>query len=167
MRHDDDRQLLTRKELAVLLEKNLRTIAKWKDEGLPVAKRGRGGRPSLYDEAEVRAWVQVREENARQAGTADPALERALKDRAQRALAEQLFQIRARTLLPADEVERALAAKIAGARALILTSYTSAADRIFSAAHNGGGVSMVERELKALANEVLQELADQRIDGAA
>lgn len=154
----DDAALLTRRELSELLSVHPMTVTKWERDGLPIAQRGRKGKPSYYREVEVRAWLQAREEAAQQVGPVDGAMERALKDRWDRMLKEQTHAVRARKLLPADEVERAWAAEIAGARALILSSYTAAADRVFRAA-TLDGLGGVERELKAVAFTVLRELA--------
>lgn len=153
-----DRELLTRKELAVLLEKDPRTLSKWQDEGMPVARRGRGGRPSLFDEAEVRAWIQAREEVARDNGIVDVNEARARKEHWQACLAEQLHAMRARTLLPAGEVEQAWASEVAAARNVLLAAAVSRADRVFRAG-TLEGLPGVERELKAMVHEALRELA--------
>lgn len=146
---------MTRLQLASRLRKDPRTIAKWLEEGLPVARRGRGGRPSLYDAKSVRAWVARRETTA----NGEPvARERDRRDRAQALLAEQLHDLRARRLLPVEEVERVWVAEVAAVRAIILASYTTHADRVHRAA-TLDGLAGVERELKALAYEVLRELA--------
>ena len=104
--------LLTRRELAALPDLpgqdgpvHMQTVTKWEREAMPVAERGRRGRPSRYDEAAVRAWLQVREETAK-AGAPDLARERARKERAQAVLAEQLYAVRAGKLVDAATVER-------------------------------------------------------------
>lgn len=152
------RALLTRLELAAALGCDPRTIAKWLELGLPVARRGRGGRASRYDEAACRAWKTARDEDSHRAGALDPIQERAKRERAQALLAEQMFEVRAKRLLSADDVERVWQAEIAGARALILSSYTGASDRVYRAATTDG-LAGVERELRALAHAVLRELA--------
>lgn len=150
--------LVTRQELAQLLGVNPRTVAKLLEEGMPVARRGRGGRPSLYDPAKCLEWKDARDQVAGLTPANLVAQERARRERAQAMLAEQMLAMRAGKLVDIDEVTRRWAAEIAGARAVILQSYTVAADRVFAAAQQDG-LAGVERELKALAHEVLRELA--------
>ncbi len=153
-------ELLTRRALAEKLGCHMMTITKWEREGLPVEKKGAKGKPSLYDEVAVRAWLMAREAVANDPeGPLDLVQERAKKERWQGLLAEQTFKVRERLLLPAAEVEKIWLAEITGVRAVILASYTSDADRIFRAA-TLDGVAGVERELKDLAERVLRELAN-------
>lgn len=136
------------------------TVTKWERDGLPVAARGGRGKPSLYDEVAVKAWLLARESAAKNADAPlDLAQERARKERWQGLLAEQTFKVRERQLLPVVDVEKAWVAEITAVRAVILASYTADADRIFRAATLDGVVG-VERELKDLAERVLRELAN-------
>lgn len=132
------------------------TIVKWEKEGCPVARRGRRGIPSLYSEADVRAWLQAREASA-PGGATDLIRERANKERWQGQLAEQQFLVRQKQLLPAADVERAWSAIVAACRAVILNSYSAGADRVFRAASTEG-LAGVEREMKAIAFGALREL---------
>ncbi len=150
---------MTRRELAAALKCDMRTVAKWQEDGLPVATRGRGGRPSLYSEADVRAWLKAREEVSKHSGLVDVAQERARKERARAILDEQLYQQRAGQLLPAADVERIWNAEVQAVRAAILATYTTQADRVHRAAILEG-VRGVENELKAIAHELLRELAE-------
>lgn len=151
--------LVTRRELAERLDVHMMTVTKWERDGLPIAQRGRKGKPSLYSEVEVRAWLQARDEAAETAGVFDAAMERARKEHWQACLAEQLHAMRAKTLLSAEEVEKAWASEIGAARAVILTSYTAAADRVYRAGTTDG-LAGVERELKAIAYSILRELSE-------
>ena len=54
-------ELVTRTELARLLDCHPRTIVKWTDESMPVAVRGKRGRPSRYDVVVCRAWKETRD----------------------------------------------------------------------------------------------------------
>lgn len=150
--------LVTRLDLAKTLGVHPITISKWERDGLPIAKRGRRGVASKYREVEVRAWLQARDEAARQSGPLDPAQERAQRDKWQRMLLEQTHAMRAKTLLPAAEVEQVWAREIAAVRTRILASYTTAADQVHRAGTLDGTVG-VERALKDLAYEMLRELA--------
>ena len=151
-------ETLTRRELAEALGVHMATVTKWEREGLPISERGRKGKPSTYREDEARAWLAAREEAAKSGGNLDLARTRALKEMWQAKLAQQTHQARARKLLPADEVELAWAAEVAAVRSVILSSYTTHADRVFRAG-TLDGLAGVERELKAIAYEVLRELA--------
>jgi len=149
---------LTRPELAKALGCNPRTVAKWQEEGLPVASRGRGGRASRYDETGVRAWVAAREEAAKQPGGLDWSQERARKEHWQGLLAEQLHKTRERELLPRLEAEKAWSAEVAAARTKLLAWRTTLSDRLTRAATLEGEPG-VERVLDAAVRDVLRELA--------
>lgn len=113
--------LLTRRQLAKALDVHMMTVTKWERDGLPVAERGRKGKPSKYSEIKARTWLAARDTAAKASGATDVARERARKERAQAVLAEQLAASRGRVLLPADEVEKAVAARVAAARTLALS----------------------------------------------
>lgn len=156
----DDSDLLTRRELAGVLDCNPRTIAKWQEEGLPVAVRGRGGRPSLYSESEVRAWLQAREEAARAPGAPlDLAQERARKEHWQALVAEQTYRTRERELLPRDEVEKTWSGYVAAVRAKLLAWPVTLADQVHRVSTLEGVIG-VERELNRAVRDVLREFAD-------
>lgn len=151
-------ELLTRRQLADRLGVHMMTVTKWEREGLPIAERGRRGRPSTYSESTVRAWRQAKETAAKSPDMLDVMLERARKERAQATLAEQTFQSRSRQLLPAAEVEHEWALHIQAVRTAILATYTTQADRV----HRAGvldGIGGIEAVLKEIAYELLRELA--------
>lgn len=152
--------LLTRVELAAALDVNPRTIAKWIEEGLPVAKRGKGGSPSQFDLAACRAWQAARAQ-LQADDPIDLMRERARKERAQALLAEQLYAVRSGKLLPADEVEKVWTAEVAAVRSLMLSAPQTWSDRIYRAS-TSEGLAGVERELKALIHSFMRELADRR-----
>ena len=63
--------LVTRRELADLLTLQPMTVTKWEQLGMPIAKRGRKGRPSLYAlpaRAESRGPFHPRETLTRSVG---------------------------------------------------------------------------------------------------
>lgn len=150
--------LLTRRMLAGELGTHMMTITKWEQAGMPVAEVGRRGRPSRYRLAQVLEWLKSRDDAAAKTGTVDVARERARKEKAQAILAEQTVATRAKDLLLAADVEKAWNAEVRAVRTAILNSYTSQADRVHRAAVLDG-VAGVERALKALAHELLRELA--------
>jgi phage terminase Nu1 subunit (DNA packaging protein) len=143
-----------------------RTISKWLEEGLPLAKRGRGGRPSLYDEAKCRRWIASREKQTATPGVVDLARERARKERAQAVLAEQTFQARSRELLPRAEVEKMWAAEVAAVRTKLLALPTVLADQLHRAAVLEG-VDGVEARLQTAILDVLTELATSQVEQSA
>lgn len=149
---------LTRRDLAERLGVHMQTVTKWERDGLPIAERGRKGKPSTYREADVRAWLASREDAAKKSGMIDVAQERARKERAQAVLAEQSYRARERELLPAAEVEKIWNAEVQAVRTAILATYTTQADRVHRAA-TLEGVGGVEAELKAIAHELLRELS--------
>jgi phage terminase Nu1 subunit (DNA packaging protein) len=155
---------LTARELAATCGVQTSTIKKWERSGLPVATRGRKGKPSLYSEQDARAWLSAREEAARAPGAQmDVAQERAKKEHWQALLAEQTHRARERELLPRAEVEKAWGAERDAVRTKILASYTTHADRVHRAS-TLDGLPGVEKELKALAYEILRELSGEVVE---
>lgn len=149
---------VTRRELADRLTVHPMTVTKWEQAGLPVADRGRKGRPSRYDEAAVRAWLAAREAQAKSSGVNDVALERARKERAQALEAEQRIAIKAKEFVPVADVEKAWTAEVQAVRTAILATYTTKADQMHRIALTEG-VAGVEAFLKELAHDLLRELA--------
>lgn len=158
--------VVTRRELAAIFRVHMMTITKWSDAGMPIAVRGGRGRASRYRVADVRAWHAQREADA--AGTGenlsngrmDVNQERARKERAQANLAEQSYRLRAGELLPRNVTEAAFRAENDAARAIILNSPVTHADRVFRAAATDG-LAGVRRELERLARDVLAELSSE------
>lgn len=159
---DAAKKWLTRVKLAKALGCNPRTIAKWLEDGMPVARRGRGGRPSLYDPEACAAWRESKIEAVvgTPAGGLNWSHERARKERAQAVLAEQLAASRAQDLLPKADVERAWGTLVAAARTKLLTLPQTLADRITRVATLEGEAG-VERVLEGVVDEVLAELSGQ------
>lgn len=69
-RDDNGSNLVTRRQLADVLGVHMQTITKWEREGLPIAERGRRGRPSRYDLGAIRAWRQAKEAAGASGGSA-------------------------------------------------------------------------------------------------
>lgn len=158
-------RLLTRRQLADVPDLpgqagtvHMQTVTKWEHEGLPVARRGRKGKPSLYDEAAVRAWLQAREEAAASPDALDLVQERAKKEHWQALLTEQTHKVREKELLPRAEVEKAWSAEVAAVRARLLSWPQTLTDRVHRAA-TLTGLPGVERVLQDAVREVLIELS--------
>ncbi len=151
--------LLTRRELAARLHVHMQTISKWEQDGMPIAERGRRGRASRYQQSEIQRWLTHREQAAQKSGLFDVAQERARKERAQAALAEQSYQTRERELLPRSEVEKVWSAEIAAVRTKLLAIPIAFADRVHRASTLDGLVG-VERALKDAVYDALRELAN-------
>jgi phage terminase Nu1 subunit (DNA packaging protein) len=134
------------------------TVKKWEQAGMPVAERGRKGKPSKFDEAEVRAWLQARDEAARSGANLDVAQERARKEHWQALVAEQTYRTREKELLPRADAERAWAGEVAAVRTKLLSWSQTLADRVHRAA-TLEGVPGVERVLADAVREVLREMA--------
>lgn len=156
---DGGGDLLTRRELAERLSVHMLTITKWEKDGLPIAARGRKGKASTYREADARAWLAAREVAAKTSGLVDVAQERARKERAQAAVSEQTFQMRAGLLIPQEEVDKAWSAEVNASRQLALQCPAQYKDRVFHAA-TLNGLDGVERALKEMIVELLRELGN-------
>ncbi len=97
-------KLLGRAALAAALGRSAKQINKLVDAGMPVARRGARGRAHGYRLEEVEAWLASREDARQPAEFLDAVRERALKERAQRHLAEQTLKVRAGELVAKEEV---------------------------------------------------------------
>lgn len=156
---DEAPALLTRRELADRLGIHPATVTKWERAGMPTAKRSPRGRSSLFNESEVRSWRDATDAAARLAGGAtDLQADRARRERAQAALAEQALEIRARELLPAAEVELLWSREVAAVRAKLLALPLTLADRVHRAATEG--VVAVEQVLADAVRDALREFAE-------
>lgn len=139
-------------------------MARWLEEGLPVAERGRGGRASRYDPDEVRAWIKAREQGAAGPAVAaagplaEVARERARKERAQAVLAEQLAASRARELLPREEVRKAWEGIVNAVRTALLGAPSNYSDRLIRA-YTLNGPQGHEVAFAEAMREVCRELA--------
>lgn len=156
---DASADLITRRQLAELRSVHYNTVIDWERDGMPVAKRGSRGRPSMYSRAAVEAWLAAREAAAANGSRLDVTQERARKERAQALLAEQMYETRAKELLVRTDVEHAWTAEIAGVRAVFLAVPTTYAARVNRASVLDGEAG-TERALRELVDEVLRELAD-------
>jgi len=152
-------KLLTRRQLAAVLEKHMMTVTKWEQDGMPVAKRGSPGKASYYSEPVVRAWLQLREEAAAKPSAVNVPAERARKERAQAILIEQAYAIRARELLPREEVERAWSGVVSAVRSKLLAVPAAFCDQVYRVSLTDGVIG-AERVLLEAIHDVLRELSD-------
>lgn len=159
-------KLLTRRELAEVLGVHMMTVTKFEQSGMPIAERGGRGRASRYREVEVRAWLRGREEARSADGTVDLVRERARRERAQAELTEQTLKVRARVLLPSEEVERVWSTRLTALRTRLLAMPVMLADQLARAAALEGPAG-VERQLTVAINEALRELAGAATTAAA
>jgi phage terminase Nu1 subunit (DNA packaging protein) len=150
--------MLTRPALAQALGVHPQTITKWERDGMPVAKRGARGTSSRYDRRAVETWLQAREQARQTSDVASLQLERARQARAQALVSLQIYQMRAKELLPKADVERVWAQHVAAVRAQLLTLPVTLADRLHHAAKTEG-VAAVERILTEAVHDVLRELS--------
>src|SRR5688572_1398209 len=99
---------VTRLQLAKIFGKDPRTIARWLEEGMPVAQPGRGGKPSLFDVGACVRWVIQREVAAVMPDSegVSPQQERARLDRQRREEIELRLKQRRGELVTVEEVAR-------------------------------------------------------------
>ncbi len=156
--------LLTRRELAAAFAVHMLTVTKWERDGMPIAKRGARGRPSLYDEAACRAWKILRDEAATKTSSLEQA--RIQKELSQAELNRQTAEIRAGNLLQREDVERVWSQHVAAVRRKLLHLPVSLADRLHRIA-TLEGPSAVEAKLLEAVEDVLNELAGAKPAAAA
>lgn len=150
--------LLTRRELAARMDVVMSAVTKWEQAGMPIAERGRPGKPSLYRLEDVQTWLVAREQGATANGTLNVNQERARRERAQAELSEQTFRMRSGELLPRDEVERVWESEVVAVRTKLLAIAPTFSERVYQAAMSDG-IGGVERILTESVNDVLRELA--------
>lgn len=114
------KKLLVRRELAKALGCDQRTVAKFQDEGMPVAVRGRGGRPSKFNAAACVAWKTKRDTSSSDTGAPAFMVARTRKELAQALEAEQRIATKGKYLVDAREVEARIADDISKARTKLL-----------------------------------------------
>ena len=148
---------LTLRQLAAVLGRHPRSIARWVDQGLPVDAIGDGRQPMLFDEARVRRWLANRDE-ASQQRLAPLVAARIRRETAQAAEAEQRILIRAGKLIPIDEVDRIWSAEVAALRAHLLSLPIALTDQVIRAGALEG-VAGAERVLERAIHRALEELA--------
>jgi len=125
-------KLATRRELAEAFGVHMMTITKWERDGLPIAERGRKGKPSRYRLAECMQWYISREVQSQ--GGADeklsPANEKALLDRKRREELELKIMVRRGELVEAQEAARDFAECAAAVKARLRRIPDAVADRL-------------------------------------
>lgn len=149
-------EFLTGEELAEKMSVSPGTIRSWARRGMPVAQRGRRGdkrKPNRYRLEDVQAW---RTESKR--GTLDVNQARARRERAQAILAEQTVAIRARDLVPREQVEKAWAVEIMAVRTKLLSWPATISDKIYREA-TLKGLQGVQQVIKEAVDELLLELS--------
>lgn len=151
--------LVTRRELAQKLGVHMQTITKWEREGMPIARRGRKGRASLYRVSEVSAWLKARESAAGGGAVVDVARARADKETWQARLAQQAYLARSGELLPRAQVVQIWTAEVLAVRTLIMQTFLTHTDRVFRAGTLEGRAG-VERELRNISDWILRALSD-------
>ncbi|HRU09763.1 MAG TPA: terminase small subunit [Thermoanaerobaculia bacterium] len=156
--------LLTRRDLAAAFGVHMLTVTKWERDGMPIAKRGARGRPSLYDEAACRTWKILRDEAATKTSSLEQA--RIQKELSQAELNRQTAEIRAGNLLQRDDVERVWSQHVAAVRRKLLHLPVTLADRLHRIA-TLEGPSAVEAQLLEAVEDALNELAGAKPAAAA
>ncbi len=142
-------KLMRRAELAAALGRSAKGISKLVDAGMPVARRGARGRGHGYRLEEGEAWLESRNGRKEPGEHLDAVRERALKERAQRHLAEQMLKARAGELVAKDEV----IAEWSGHAAAVRTKLVAIPSMLDIDARTRGS-------LETLIRQVLEELAD-------
>ena len=148
--------LFTRPQLATIFGKNPRTIAKWLDDGMPVAVKGRGGRASRYSLPQCVQWVLERELQARgdEGEELKPQLERAKLDRKRREELELKIRVRRGELVEVDAVRAEYADLAAAVKARLRSIPDAVADQLV-----GQAPAAVKVLLLGRIDDALRELA--------
>jgi len=151
-----DLALFTRPQLAKIFQKDARTIARWIDDGLPVAVKGRGGRPSRYNLPDCVRWVLDRELQARSETGTDlsPQLERARLDQRRREELELRIRVRKGELVEVEAVQAEYADLAVVVKARLRAIPDAVADQL-----TGQSPAAVKALLLTRIDDALRELA--------
>lgn len=107
-------KIVNKRELAQILGVSERTLTEWQREGLPMVVNSGRGAANQYDTAAVIQWRVAREVNGAEKESQKDRLDRLRGDQIERQMA-----VESRELIPAAEIEPALAQFISDAVALI------------------------------------------------
>ncbi len=134
------------------------TITRWVKDGMKPIVGGGRGKPALFRLSDTVAF-RIAQLEARTAGldglSVNPALERALKDRAQRRLADQLRRRRAGEVLEVEDVKRTWMSLVIATRQKLLALPRGLAERLT----NLPEPAAVEAILREGVHDALRELA--------
>jgi len=160
VKSSDGFRLVTRVQLAQILQKDARTIARWLEDGLPVAVKGRGGRPSKYDLADCVPWVIERELQIRSADTGgtesplSPQAERAKLDHARRQELELKLRVRNGELVEVESIQAEYADIAVAVKSRLRAIPDAVADQIA-----GRPAAAIKALLSSKIDDALHELA--------
>jgi phage terminase Nu1 subunit (DNA packaging protein) len=146
----------TRIQLATILEVNVRTIDKFVDDGMPVLKRGSGGRPSIYGVQPCVQWFVDRQRAALTGEGLSPQQERALLDRVRREELELRLKVKRGELVAIAEVAQDFSECAAAVKARIRRIPDAMAERLAAA----GTPAAIKGLLLTAIDEALRELTD-------
>jgi phage terminase Nu1 subunit (DNA packaging protein) len=153
--------LVTRVRLAGVFGKEPRTIARWLEDGLPVAQPGRPGKAALFDVGVCVQWV-IQREVAAVVGDGEglsPQHQRALLDRKRTEELELRIQVKRGALVPAEDVARDFADCATSVKARLRRVPSSVADRVVAIASQGPHA--IKALLLGEIDEALRELSTQ------
>jgi P27 family predicted phage terminase small subunit len=160
---DSNGPTITRRDLAKRLKVHMQTVTKWEREGLPIAWRGRKGKPSRYDETAVRAWVDAREAAGGASNSSFAKFQEAgaRQRNAQAELAELQLSVRRGRLVDAEAMRTRMADVFLRCRTKLLAVPAKAKTLLPHLTHAD------VLTLDALVRESLEDLATPEPKGAA
>lgn len=139
-------KLLTKQELCEALDLSISSIGNYQQMGMPVADRGKQGKPSLYNLEDCRAWIN---ENIK-AGSEDMSAAKLRKLQAEASLAELELQRERGELVEIEEVAKQVADAFSRVRSKLLTIPTKTSGLVYAL--------QSQREVQAVLDEAIREV---------
>ncbi len=138
--------LMNKQEIIEALDVSISSLNNYIQMGMPVAERGKQGKPSLYDLEDCRAWLN---ENIK-AGSEDMSAAKLRKLQAEASLAELELQRERSELVEIEEVAEQVADAFSRVRSKLLTIPTKTSGLVYAL--------QTQREVQAVLDEAIREV---------
>lgn len=149
--------LVTRQQLAKVFKRDTRTIARWLEDAMPCAVKGRGGKPSMYSIPDCVEWLvqrEIRAHTSEDGPVLSPAIEQARLNQKRTEELELKLKVRRGELVEKAAIIDEYVDLAVAVKSRIRAVPDAIADQLV-----GLSPGAIKHLLLALLDEALQELA--------